>query len=136
VKGIAVVANDAKQLVPDTIAERCSGNVVEFVVPPLTDAQVDDVVATFAELSTLATNARSRNCFAVLWSWICSCEAASRLRPSAMPTRCFGYGAGWFGATAIGSRQFRSRGGGRRGCDAPARGWSAKAGRPRGAPAR
>jgi DNA-binding transcriptional ArsR family regulator len=57
---IAVAANDVKQLVRDTIAERSGEDVAEFLVPPLTDAQVDDVVATFPELSALATNPRSR----------------------------------------------------------------------------
>jgi len=60
VKIIAVTANDTKQLVRDTIAERCSGSVAEFLVPPLTDPQVDEVVAMFGELSALATNPRSR----------------------------------------------------------------------------
>ena len=57
---IAVTASDTKQLVRDAIAERSGGNVAEYLVPPLTDPQVDDVVATFAELAALATNPRSR----------------------------------------------------------------------------
>ena len=57
---IAVAASDTRQLVQDTIAERCGGDVTEFVVSPLTDAQVDEVVATFGELSALATNPRAR----------------------------------------------------------------------------
>jgi DNA-binding transcriptional ArsR family regulator len=57
---IAVTASDTKQLVRDAIAERSGGNVAEYLVPPLTDPQVDDVVATFAELAALAINPRSR----------------------------------------------------------------------------
>lgn len=57
---IAITANDTKQLVRDTIAERSGGDVAEYLVPPLTDGEVDDVVATFGELTALATNPRSR----------------------------------------------------------------------------
>lgn len=57
---IAVTSNGMRQLVRDTIAERSGGNVTEYPVSPLTDQQVDDVVATFTELTTLATNPRSR----------------------------------------------------------------------------
>jgi DNA-binding transcriptional ArsR family regulator len=57
---IAVTANDTKQLVRDTIAERSGGDVTEYLVPPLTDAQIDDLVATFSELRAIATNPRSR----------------------------------------------------------------------------
>ncbi len=57
---IAVTANDAKQLVRDIITERSGGNVADYLVPPLTDPEIDDVVATFGELTTLATNPRSR----------------------------------------------------------------------------
>ncbi|WP_131770525.1 winged helix-turn-helix domain-containing protein [Candidatus Protofrankia californiensis] len=60
VKIIAVAANDTEQLVRDTVAERCGGRVAEFLIPPLTDPQIDDVVAAFGELSALATNPRSR----------------------------------------------------------------------------
>lgn len=56
---IAVTSNDTKQVVRDTITERC-GVVVEYVVSPLTDAQVDHVVAVFGELTAIVTNARSR----------------------------------------------------------------------------
>ncbi len=57
---VAVTANDAKQILRDTFAERCGGNVTEFLVPPLTDRQVDDVVAKFDELAALAIDPRSR----------------------------------------------------------------------------
>lgn len=57
---IAVTASDTRQLVRDTIAEQRRGEVAEFIVPPLTDAQIDEVVATFGELTALATNPRAR----------------------------------------------------------------------------
>lgn len=60
VKVIAVAADDSMQLLRDTMAERSGGKVAEFLVPPLTDAEVQDVVATFGELATLAANTRSR----------------------------------------------------------------------------
>jgi hypothetical protein len=57
---IAVTANETKQLVRDTITERSGGDVAEYLVPPLSDTQIDLVVATFGELAALAANARSR----------------------------------------------------------------------------
>jgi len=60
VKVIAITANDTKQLARDAVAERCDGDIAEFLVPPLTDPEVDNVVATFGELKALGTNPRSR----------------------------------------------------------------------------
>jgi hypothetical protein len=57
---IAVTANDTKQLVRDAIAERSAGDVTGYLVPALTDPEVDDVIAIFGELAALATNPRSR----------------------------------------------------------------------------
>ncbi len=57
---IAVTANDTKQLVRDAIAERSGRDVTEYLVPPLTDPEVDNVIAVFGELAPLATNPRSR----------------------------------------------------------------------------
>ena len=57
---IAVAANDAKQLVRDTIAERSGNDVAAFLVPPLTDTEVDTVVSIFGELAALAADVRSR----------------------------------------------------------------------------
>ena len=57
---IAVTANDTRQLVRDTIAERSGADVSEYLVPPLREDQVDDVVTTFGELAALATDPRSR----------------------------------------------------------------------------
>ena len=60
VKVIAVTANDTRQLVRDAIAERSGGSVTEYLIPPLTDPQVNDVVAMFDELAALAVTPRSR----------------------------------------------------------------------------
>ncbi|MEU9136915.1 hypothetical protein AB0D33_13255 [Streptomyces sp. NPDC048404] len=60
VKVVAVTANDAQQVVRDTINERCVGEVAGFEVPPLTDVQVAEIVAVFDELSALAADPRSR----------------------------------------------------------------------------
>jgi DNA-binding transcriptional ArsR family regulator len=60
VKVVAVTASDTKQLLHDTTTDRCSGGVADVLVPPLTDPEVDNLVATFGELTALATNPRSR----------------------------------------------------------------------------
>ena len=57
---IAITADDNKQVLHDTVAERFGAEVVEHVLPGLTDAQVDEVVGTFGELANLAQNTRSR----------------------------------------------------------------------------
>ena len=57
---IAITTTDSKQVVCDTVAEGFGATVVEHVVPPLTDEQVETVIATFGELSLLAQNPRSR----------------------------------------------------------------------------
>lgn len=57
---IAVTAGDARQLVRDVVAECRGGDVTEYLVPPLTDAEVDQVTAVFGELAHLGANPRSR----------------------------------------------------------------------------
>ena len=57
---IAIAATDHKQVVRDTVAEQFGTHVAEHVVPGLTDAQIEEVVATFGELANLAENPRSR----------------------------------------------------------------------------
>lgn len=57
---VVITAADSKQVVRDTVAERFGADVVEHVVHGLTDAQIDEVVATFGELASLSENARSR----------------------------------------------------------------------------
>ena len=57
---IAVTAGDARQLVHDIVAECRGRDVAEYLVPPLTDAEVDTVTAVFGELAALGANPRSR----------------------------------------------------------------------------
>lgn len=57
---IAVTADDTKTLVREALADRLSGDIAEHLVPPLTDLQVADVIATFPELTVLGGNERSR----------------------------------------------------------------------------
>ena len=57
---IAVTTGDARQLVRDIVTERRGGDVAEYLVPPLTDAEVDQVTDVFRELAALGANPRSR----------------------------------------------------------------------------
>ena len=57
---ITVTASDARQLVRDIVAECRGRDVAEYLVPPLTDTEVDKVTAVFAELAALGANPRSR----------------------------------------------------------------------------
>ena len=60
VKVIAVTAIDSKRAVCDTLSERFPAGVAEYIVPPLADSEIDEVVGTFSELGNLNANARSR----------------------------------------------------------------------------
>ena len=60
VRVVAVTSVDSKQVVQDTLKERFGGHVAEYVVAPLTDAEIDEVVETFTELRKLNANPRSR----------------------------------------------------------------------------
>lgn len=57
---VAVSTTDSQQAVRDALNARYI-EVVEHRVAALTDAEVDEVVAVFPELTTLASNARSRD---------------------------------------------------------------------------
>lgn len=57
---VAVSAADNKQVVRDALAARFT-HVVDSMVPALADAEIDEVVAVFPELTNLAANARSRD---------------------------------------------------------------------------
>jgi hypothetical protein len=59
VKLVAVTSEDVKQSVLDTITGGSSA-VPEVVVSPLSDEQVDQVVAAFGELEPMAANVQSR----------------------------------------------------------------------------
>ena len=60
VKVIAVTSVDSKQVVRDTLADRFGTDVTEYAVAPLTDAEIDEIIKTFTELSNLNSNPRSR----------------------------------------------------------------------------
>ena len=60
VKVIAVTSVESTQVVRDTLTERFSTNVADYAVAPLTDAETDEIVQTFVELSNLRANPRSR----------------------------------------------------------------------------
>lgn len=57
---LAVSATDSKQVVRDALAQHIGGDVADYVISPLTDEQIDEVVSTFDELAALAANPRSR----------------------------------------------------------------------------
>ncbi|MDE2731532.1 MAG: hypothetical protein OXI38_09075 [Bacteroidota bacterium] len=61
VKVVAITSCDGNQVVQDILKEHFGENVTEFVVPPLTDAEIDGVVETFTELRKLNANPRSRD---------------------------------------------------------------------------
>lgn|GEM_PF-507409 len=58
---VAVTATESKQLARDMISDRVNGQVVDFPVSPLTDTEIDTIVAVFGELAPLAANPRSRD---------------------------------------------------------------------------
>ena len=61
VKVVAVTSNDSKQVATDALHDHFKSTAVEeYMVPPLDDAEIDEVVATFSELQPLSTSARSR----------------------------------------------------------------------------
>ena len=60
VKVIAVSSVDSKQVVLDVLTERFGPGVTEYVVDPLTDTEIDEIVGTFTELGNLNANPRSR----------------------------------------------------------------------------
>ena len=60
VKLIAVTSVDSKQVVQDTLTERFGLGVTEYVVDPLTDTEIGEIVQTFPELDNLNANPRSR----------------------------------------------------------------------------
>ena len=61
VKVVAVTSNDSKQVALDALYDRLkSTDVEDYIVPPLGDAEIDEIVATFSELQPLSTNSRSR----------------------------------------------------------------------------
>lgn len=57
---VVVCAKDSKEAVKRVLDETFRGHVAEFPIAGLNDEQLDEVVATFKELSGLAANPRSR----------------------------------------------------------------------------
>ena len=60
IKLIAVTSIDSKQVVLDAVKEGFGTGVAEFVVPPLDDSELDEIVGIFPELTPLNANPRSR----------------------------------------------------------------------------
>ncbi len=60
IKLVAVTSIDSKQVVLDAVRERFDTGVAEFVVPPLDESELDEIVETFPELASLNANPRSR----------------------------------------------------------------------------
>ena len=61
IKVVAVTSTDSKQVVIEALYDCFNTTDVEdFVVPPLSDSEIDDVVETFSDLRRLGTNPRSR----------------------------------------------------------------------------
>ena len=85
---VAITAADNKQVVRDTLAERFGDDVVELLVPVLTDAEVDEVLASSLSWPTLPRTRARASCFGGPWSSICSCAAASPACRSVTPTPC------------------------------------------------
>ena len=57
---IAVTAVDSIQVVRAILNDRFGTGVTEYTVPPLTDAEIQDITETFTELRNIYTNPRSR----------------------------------------------------------------------------
>ena len=60
VKLIAVTSIGSKQVVFNALSERFATGVAEYIVPPLRDSEIGEIVGVFSELAPLNTNPRSR----------------------------------------------------------------------------
>ena len=60
VKVITVTSVESKQVVLDTLREQIGTGVSEYVVPLLSDSEIDELVGTFPELARLNADLRSR----------------------------------------------------------------------------
>ena len=60
VRVIAVTSLESKQVVLDTLREQIGTGVSEYVVPLLSDSEIDELVGTFPELARLNADSRSR----------------------------------------------------------------------------
>ena len=59
-KLIAVTSVESKQVVLDTVREQIGTEVSEYVVPLLSNSEIDELVVTFPELARLNADSRSR----------------------------------------------------------------------------
>ena len=60
IKVVAVTSTDNTRIVSDLLGDHFSAGVAEHAVKPLTDSELDDIVAAFPELERLDNNSRSR----------------------------------------------------------------------------
>ena len=60
VKVVAISATDTKNVVLDILGQHFDTDVAEFKVPPLTDAEIKQLIGTFSELRHLFADPRSR----------------------------------------------------------------------------
>ena len=61
VKVVTISSLDSMQVVRDVLSDRFGASVAEYRVKPLTDAELNELVAAFPELGRLNTNPRSRD---------------------------------------------------------------------------
>ena len=81
VKIVAVTSTDSVQVVRGILTDRSVGGVAEYVVKPLDDTELDEIVAAFSELSNLSSNPRSRD----LLRRLVVVDLLVRGRPAATP---------------------------------------------------
>lgn len=60
VKVIAVTSDDSKQVVLDILSEKFGTSIGKYVVSPLSNSEIDEIVKTFSELAPLNANPKSR----------------------------------------------------------------------------
>ena len=60
VKVVAISSIDSKQIVRDILADRLSTEVGEYVVKPLSDAELGQIATILPEMESLIGNPRSR----------------------------------------------------------------------------
>lgn len=60
VRILALTTDEVRQLVHREIEARCVGGVIDYDIPTLTDAQLDELVAGFPELAALAADVYAR----------------------------------------------------------------------------
>ena len=61
VKVVAVTSTDNRKIVREVLSGRFNSDLADYVVKPLTDAELDKIVTAFPELERLYANSRSRD---------------------------------------------------------------------------